>query len=75
MARITHLLARRLGEPERPLMHEWVLDGEVVWVMEDGDISILFTIYLLSAILIGNRLLLLLSVLCCGGHCWLLGIM
>lgn len=65
----THLLARGLGEPEGPLVHERVLDIEVVWVMENGDISVLFAICrLLSVILTVDGLLLLLTVLCRGHH-------
>lgn len=53
-------------------MHERVLNIEVVWVMEDGDFSVLSVLFavrrLLSVILIVDGLLLLLSVLCRGGH-------
>ena len=37
---IACLAARRLGEPERPFVHEWVLDVEVVFVMENGDLFV-----------------------------------
>ncbi len=34
----TCLATRGLGEPQRPLVHERVLNVEVVLVMEDGDL-------------------------------------
>jgi hypothetical protein len=37
----TYLAARRLGEPQRPCVHEGVLDVEVLRVVEDGaDIAL-----------------------------------
>lgn len=65
----THLLARRLGEPESPIVHQRVLDVEVIWVMEDGDISICLSVRcILSGVLIADRLLLLQAGLGCGSH-------
>jgi len=34
----THLSRGWLSEPERPLVHQRVLDIEVVFIMEDGDL-------------------------------------
>jgi hypothetical protein len=34
----THLATWRLGEPQCPLVHQWVLNIEVVLIMEDGDL-------------------------------------
>ena len=33
----SNLSARRLGEPQRPVVGEWVLDVKVVGIVEDGD--------------------------------------
>ena len=33
---MSYLAARGLGEPERPCVHERVLDVEVLGIMEDG---------------------------------------
>lgn len=32
------LSARWLGEPESPFVHQRMLDVEVLWIMEDGDL-------------------------------------
>jgi len=37
----TCLSTRWLGEPKSPLVHQWVLDIEVVLVVEDSDLLIL----------------------------------
>lgn len=35
-----YLATGRLGEPESPFVHQRVLDGEVLGVMEDGNIAV-----------------------------------
>ncbi len=66
---IACLAARRLGEPERPFVHQGVLDVEVVFVMEDGDLFVVG--WPRSTVLVG--VVTLLSVLAMGTssiYCW-----
>lgn len=52
---MSYLAARGLGEPERPCVHERVLDVEVLWVVEDGaDLA-------LASGVVGGRLFLALG--------------
>jgi hypothetical protein len=61
----TYLLAWWLSEPEGPLMHERMLDVEVIRVVEDSNT---IPILLLAVCRILSGLLLLEAVLCCCRH-------
>lgn len=60
----TDLAAGGLGEPECPLMHERVLDVEVVGVVEDGHELIGGRSNDGSSVLVGHGV----AILCDGGH-------
>lgn len=34
---VTYLASWRLSEPQCPFVHQRMLDGEVLWVMEDSN--------------------------------------
>ena len=52
---LSYLAGRWLSEPQSPLMHQWVLDIEVVLVVEDSGLLIITLALGLIASIWGNR--------------------
>lgn len=67
---MTNLSTRWLGEPQRPIIHQRVLNVEIIRVVEDGNLFVALVLFLHTSSIWGSTLVANLTIHAVGAVRW-----